>query len=102
MGSGTKLALEDSIALARALQESDGVAAGLAAYQARRKPVVDDFQESAFASLRWFETAAEKLHLDPIVFAMDLMTRSDRLDVERVRRRDPAFVAAYERHVNAS
>ena len=97
IGSGTKLAMEDAIALAAALSDSGSVDEALPLYQERRKPVVDRLQAAAMASLDWFERVDEKLHLPPYEFAMDCMTRSDRLDVERVRRRDPEFVAAWER-----
>ena len=56
----------------------------------------DAYQESAFSSTLWFENAAEKLSLDPVPFAYDCMTRSGRIDLEKLRRRDPAFVASYE------
>jgi len=97
IGSGTKLAMEDSIALhesfaAHPKEPRDA----LAHFERTRKPVVDAYQESAFSSTLWFENAAEKLALDPVPFAYDCMTRSGRIDLEKLRRRDPAFVARYE------
>jgi hypothetical protein len=98
IGSGTKLALEDAIALAAAFEQarakSAEVAAGLRGEPAARS--VERLQEAAHESLVWFEHAADYLHLEPIEFAYHAMTRSKRIDLDRLRRRDPAFVAAYE------
>ena len=96
IGSGTKLALEDSIALAQAFAESPRIEDALTQFQRERKPVVDSLQEAAYESLLWFEQMASDMALEPIGFAYRLMTRSGRIDHEKLRRRDPAFVAAYE------
>jgi len=96
IGSGTKLAMEDAIALHESLGRERPVAAALADFERTRKPVVDAWQEAAFSSTLWFESAHEKLALDPLPFAFDCMTRSGRIDLEKLRRRDPAFVARYE------
>lgn len=96
IGSGTKLALEDAIALAAAFEQGERVGEALPAFEASRRPVVERLQEAAHESLVWFEHAADYLHLDPIEFAYHAMTRSKRIDLDRLRRRDPAFVAAYE------
>lgn len=96
IGSGTKLALEDAIALAAAFEADERVATALPAFEAARRPVVERLQEAAHESLIWFEQAADYLHLAPFEFAFHAMTRSKRIDLERLRRRDPAFVAAYE------
>ena len=101
IGSGTKLALEDAIALAKAFAERGEVADALPYFQQQRKPIVDGMQDAALESLRWFENMGDDFALDPIVFAYRLMTRSGRLDKEKLRRRDHAFVAAYERAVGA-
>ena len=102
IGSGTKLALEDAIALAKAFAERGEVADALPYFQQQRKPIVDGMQDAALESLRWFENMGDDFALDPIVFAYRLMTRSGRLDKEKLRRRDHAFVAAYERAVGPS
>jgi anthraniloyl-CoA monooxygenase len=96
IGSGTKLALEDAIALARAFAASTDVRDALEAFQRDRKPVVDSLQDAALESLLWFEHMADDMALEPIAFAYRLMTRSGRIDHEKLRRRDPQFVAAYE------
>jgi anthraniloyl-CoA monooxygenase len=96
IGSGTKLALEDAIALAQAFAGSGSIPGALDAFARARKPVVDSLQEAARESLLWFEHMAGDMALEPIAFAYRLMTRSGRIDHEKLRRRDPAFVAAYE------
>ena len=102
IGSGTKLALEDSIALARALDEHAELPDALAAFEAARRPIVERYQEAAEASAAWFEAAAADLHLDPLPFAYRAMVRSERVGHENLRRRDPEFVAAYERSRTAA
>jgi anthraniloyl-CoA monooxygenase len=96
IGSGTKLALEDSIALARCFKAGNGVEQTLAEFQKTRKPVVDEYQEAAYASLLLFENAQKDLNLDPIPFAYKLMTRSKKIDYENLKQRDPEFIAAYD------
>ena len=97
IGSGTKLALEDAIALAQAFDATTTVEAALERFELDRKPVVDSLQAAAYESLIRFERMDEDMGLDPIPFAYRLMTRSGRIDLEKLRKRDPRFVAAYER-----
>jgi anthraniloyl-CoA monooxygenase len=96
IGSGTKLALEDSIALARSAAEGGPISSVLAGFEQMRRPPVEEYQDAAQASLLWFETIEEKLHLEPIPLAYELMTRSGRIDLAEVRKRDPQFTATYE------
>jgi anthraniloyl-CoA monooxygenase len=96
IGSGTKLALEDAIALAGALERPGPVEAALAAYEAARKPVVDAFQEAALRSLEWLERVEPHLDLEPLPFAYKHMMRSRRIGYERLKRMDPEFVARYD------
>ena len=96
IGSGTKLALEDAAALAAAVGEYGDVDTALAAYEEKRRPAVEALQEAAQSSLEWFENAREDLHLDPLAFAYRAMTRSERIDLENLRKRDPEFVARLE------
>jgi anthraniloyl-CoA monooxygenase len=93
IGSGTKLAMEDALALAACLQESKSVAAGLDAYEAERKPVVVSTQRAAQASLEWFENLGQYVHQDPPQFAFNILTRSRRVTYENLRLRDPEFVS---------
>jgi anthraniloyl-CoA monooxygenase len=97
IGSGTKLALEDAIALADAFAEHGDVEPSLAAFEAARRPAIERYQDAALRSLAWFEVAKEDLGLDPLSFAYKAMTRSDKVDHENLKKRDPEFVAAYER-----
>ena len=96
IGSGTKLALEDSIALFDCFAGGLGADEAPAEFERRRKPVIADYQEAARESRVWFERASDYMHLPPLEFAYSLMTRSKRVTHESLRRRDPEFVAAYE------
>ena len=96
IGSGTKLALEDSIALFQTFAGGLEVAPALAEFARRRQPVIEEYQRAAYESLIWFENAARYMHLDPLPFAFSLMTRSKKIDYESVKRRDPSFIAAYD------
>ncbi len=96
IGSGTKLAVEDSIALAKCFKASNDVEQSLAEFQKLRKPIVDEYQDAAYASLLLFENAHKDLHLDPIPLAYKLMTRSKKIDYENLKQRDPEFIAAYD------
>jgi anthraniloyl-CoA monooxygenase len=97
VGSGTKLAMEDAIALARALRDHAGVPAALAAYEAARRPEVESLQRSAQVSLEWFETTERYRRLEPIQFAMTHLTRSLRVTHENLKLRDPRFVERVDR-----
>ncbi|MFF0727684.1 bifunctional salicylyl-CoA 5-hydroxylase/oxidoreductase [Streptomyces sp. NPDC004134] len=97
VGSGTKLAVEDALALAACVEEQPDVPAALAAYEAERKPVVASTQRAAHASREWFEDLARHLGRPPRQFAFDLLTRSRRITHDNLRLRDPGFVAAVER-----
>ncbi|MFG2286577.1 bifunctional salicylyl-CoA 5-hydroxylase/oxidoreductase [Streptomyces sp. NPDC048595] len=96
IGSGTKLAVEDALALAVCLQEQPDTAAALAAYEAERRPVVASTQRAARASLGWFEELSTYLGQPPRQFAFNLLTRSRRVTHDNLRLRDPGFVAAVE------
>lgn len=102
IGSGTKLALEDAIALARAFaQEQHDVPTALREFERVRKPVIEEYQRAAYESLLWFEHARDYMHLAPLPFAYSLMTRSKKIDYENLKRRDPEFIRAYEMTVGA-
>jgi len=93
VGSGTKLAMEDAVALVEALRDGGDVPAALAAYEAARRPAVESLQRAAQVSLQWFEDTERYMDLEPIQFAFTLLTRSLRITHENLRVRDPAFVA---------
>ena len=97
IGSGTKLAIEDAIALFRLFAGGADIPRALEGFERTRRPVIEEYQQAADESRVWFERAGEHYaRLDPLPFAYSLMTRSRRVDLESLRRRDPAFVAAYE------
>ncbi|HSQ60169.1 MAG TPA: FAD-dependent monooxygenase, partial [Acidobacteriota bacterium] len=101
VGSGTKLAMEDAIALVEALEAERDVPAALAAYEAARRPAVESLQRAAQASLQWFEDTERYMDLAPLQFAFTLLTRSLRVTHENLRARDPAFVARVDAWVAA-
>jgi 2-polyprenyl-6-methoxyphenol hydroxylase-like FAD-dependent oxidoreductase len=91
IGSGTRLAMEDGIALARALGEHSGVQDGLAAFEAARRPIVEKLVAAADASGAWYERFPEHMRLAPREFAWSYIQRSGRVDPERLRRTSPRF-----------
>jgi anthraniloyl-CoA monooxygenase len=96
IGSGTKLAMEDAIALKQCFDETNDVSMALQRFEEVRKPVIEEYQAAAYESMVWFENARQYMHLDPLALAYSLMTRSKRIDYETLKRRDPAFIEAYE------
>jgi 2-polyprenyl-6-methoxyphenol hydroxylase-like FAD-dependent oxidoreductase len=97
IGSGTRLAMEDAIALWKAWRERRSVPDALARFQELRLPPMRKIWDAANASLRWYERMGEWMKLDPVEFAYSYMTRTGRVDHAEVRRRDPALAEAYER-----
>ncbi len=97
VGSGTRLAMQDAIALYDACKLHGGdVPALLDAFVRLRRPGSDALQEAAIRSTAWYENLGPKLHLDPISFAYDYVTRSGRVDHADVQKRDPELARAYE------
>jgi len=97
IGSGTRLAMEDAIALDRALHESgDDTGKALPAFEAARRPIVEKIVKAALASAGWYEDFAAHMQLAPFEFAMSYIQRSGRIDIERLRAISPQFVARYE------
>jgi len=97
IGSGTRLAMEDVIALAKALRDHpNAVRDALAAYEAARRPIVEKLVAAASASGDWYERFPEHMRLRPWEFAMSYIQRSGRIDRERLRKLSPRFVAGYE------
>jgi anthraniloyl-CoA monooxygenase len=102
IGSGTKLALEDAIALFECFAQTETAASALQEFEAIRKPVIAEYQAAAYESMRWFENARQYMHLSPIELAYALMMRSGRVDYEDLKRRDPEFIAHYEAERNSN
>lgn len=96
IGSGTKLAMESSIALFHAFEQTQNVSEALSLFERTRKPIVEEYQQYAYDSLVLFENLRDVIDLSPLEMAYRMMTRSKRLDHERLRKRDPQFIAAVE------
>jgi anthraniloyl-CoA monooxygenase len=96
IGSGTKLAMEDAIALHQCFETTATVGDALSRFELIRRPLIEAYQAAAFDSMRWFENARQYMKLTPIELAYALMTRSGRVDHEDMKKRDPGFSAAYE------
>ncbi|MGW0389885.1 bifunctional salicylyl-CoA 5-hydroxylase/oxidoreductase [Streptomyces sp. NPDC003042] len=97
IGSGTKLAVEDALALAEAVAAENEVPEALAAYEAARRPAVESTQRAAAASMRWFEEIEGYVDQPARQFAFNLLTRSRRVTHDNLRLRDARFTRAVER-----
>jgi anthraniloyl-CoA monooxygenase len=98
IGSGTRLAMQDAIALFEASRRcADDVPALLAEFERLRRPGSDALQAAAIKSTEWYENLGPKLHLDPVSFAYDYLVRNGRVAHAQVRERDPELAAAYEK-----
>src|SRR5436190_8067291 len=94
IGSGTRLAFDDAIALDRALAEAgDDVPRLLAAFERERRPIVEKLVAAANSDSYWYERMADKLSLAPIELAYDYMTRSGRMGDERLAEMAPRFMS---------
>ena len=96
VGSGTKLALEDAIALARALQEKPDLIGALEVYEAERTIEVLKIQNAARNSTEWFENVERYTRLEAEQFAYSLLTRSQRISHENLRLRDKSYITGFE------
>ncbi|MGZ5199066.1 MAG: bifunctional salicylyl-CoA 5-hydroxylase/oxidoreductase [Telluria sp.] len=101
IGSGTKLALEDAIELARCLRGDAGLPDALARYQQVRAVEVLKLQSAARNSMEWFENVQRYTAMEAEQFAYSLLTRSQRLSHENLRLRDPAYVERLEQWLAA-
>jgi 2-polyprenyl-6-methoxyphenol hydroxylase-like FAD-dependent oxidoreductase len=96
IGSGTRLALEDVLALVKALEaEPRDLSAALARYETERRPIVEKLVAASRRSALWYERFAEHMRLAPLDLAMSYITRSDRVDEARLAAMSPAFMARY-------
>lgn len=96
IGSGTRLAIEDAIALAKALDAETSLSDGLARYQAERQPIVKKLVTAARTSSDWYESFPAHMTLGLLDFAYSYITRSGRIDETRLRAMAPQFMARYE------
>ena len=96
IGSGTRLAIEDAIALTKALEAERGIDAALARYQSERQPIVKKLVTAARTSADWYAKFPEHMKLNLMDFAYGYITRSGRIDDARLRAMAPSFMARYE------
>jgi anthraniloyl-CoA monooxygenase len=96
IGSGTKLAMEDAVALAEAIRRRSDPESAVTEYEMERQPVVERFQQAALESATYFENVKRYAHFDPVQFAFNLLTRSGRITHLELEKRDPSFVAAVD------
>ena len=102
IGSGTKLALEDAIGLARVLEDGTPRSTALERYQEERMTEALKLQNAARNSMEWFENVRRYVHFEPEQFAYSLLTRSQRVSHENLRLRDGAYLSGVERWYAAS
>ena len=93
IGSGTRLACEDAIALARCLGEANDVGSALNRFEHERRPIVDKLVAAANRSSFWYERLTDKMQMEPWELAYDYMSRSGRMSDERLRETAPRFMA---------
>jgi 2-polyprenyl-6-methoxyphenol hydroxylase-like FAD-dependent oxidoreductase len=96
IGSGTRLAIEDAIALTKALEAEQTISAGLYRYQTERQPIVKKLVTAARTSADWYANFPDHMKLGLMDFAYSYITRSGRIDDARLRAMSPAFMARYE------
>ena len=97
IGSGTRLALEDVLALVKALEAHPGdLPSAFAGYEAVRKPVARKLVTASKTSAAWYAHAAEHMRLAPLDLAHSYITRSGRIDPARLRAMSPDFMALYD------
>lgn len=97
IGSGTRLAMEDAIALDAALAAyPHDLSAAFTAFEASRRPILEKLVAGANGSAEWYENFAEHMQLAPVDFAMSYITRSGRISLDRLRTLSPQFVGRYE------
>jgi anthraniloyl-CoA monooxygenase len=92
IGSGTKLAMEDAIALANAFVRHTNIEAALVDYELERQPVVERVQQAADESAGYFQRVEHHAYLEPMQFAFHLLTRSGRISHASLEVRDPDFL----------
>lgn len=92
VGSGTKMAMEDAIALSLALQEHEKLPAALAAYERTRRPEVERIQRASLPSRQWWEDFQRYRHFSPEQFTFHFLSRNPRMTYNHLLARDPAYV----------
>jgi 2-polyprenyl-6-methoxyphenol hydroxylase-like FAD-dependent oxidoreductase len=100
IGSGTRLALGDALALAETLEQAPPgqITAALQGYEAARRKSVESLVAASLRSAAWYARFPEHMRLEPLELAMSYLTRSGAVDADRLRSTSPAFMAHYARH----
>ena len=96
IGSGTRLAMEDAIALVSALRHAANLEAGLGAYERSRQPIARKIVDAARASADWYEDFGAIMKLPALEFAKRYLMRSGRLNVDQLRKLAPRFMSEYD------
>jgi 2-polyprenyl-6-methoxyphenol hydroxylase-like FAD-dependent oxidoreductase len=99
VGSGTRMALQDSIILARSFAACGDVEQAVRDFERVRRPQVEEFLRRAADSFEWYEGFRDKLSLDPLPFAYDYVMRSGHISHARLKERSPGLAAAYETYL---
>lgn len=103
IGSGTRLAMEDSIALWQAFcRDGNDIQSAFISYEKGRRPIRDKLNRAAELSIAWYEAMATKMGLSPYEFAFDYMMRTGVMTAERLRTECPKFCADYEKSSSAA
>ena len=96
IGSGTRLAIEDALALMKSLEAERDIASALVRYERDRRPIVEKLVAASRRSASWYESFPEHMQLAPLNMAMSYIRRSGRVDDERLRETAPRFMARYD------
>lgn len=98
IGSGTRLAFEDAIALVQALAAHKDLSHALESYQQTRPPIARKIVDAANTSAQWYDGFGQKMALAPLDFAQDYLMRSGRISDERLQKIAPQFAQRYMQH----
>ncbi len=96
IGSGTRLAIEDALALVKSLEAERNIESALVRYERDRRPIVEKLVAASRRSAAWYENFPEHMRLAPLDMAMSYIRRSGRVDDERLRETAPRFMARYD------
>lgn len=96
IGSGTRLAIEDTIVASQCLSTCDSVTEGLQEFEKRRRPLMNRLENVAFESMEWFENVEDHMDLDIIPFTYEIMTRTSSLGEKSLKLTDPEFLKRYQ------
>lgn len=96
IGSGTRLAMEDAIVLSQSIRDCSDISEALKLYESTRKPIAQKIVVAANTSAHWYDSFGQKMSLKPIDFAFDYVTRSGRVDLDRLRDLSPSFMQRYD------